>query len=72
MAGLSAHVVDEIHGFKTVSTDLPLPKCQRLDDSYFSSSKETQSLPFEEICNVEQKSNFYNPKPQNNQVPMGG
>ena len=73
MSALKADIISECHDFETVSADIPLPKRQRLDDSYFEADPSRQSLRYEEISNVEVKAHFYSPKSENNHVlRLGG
>ena len=72
MSAISSGVLTERAQFKTVSTDIPLPKRAKLDASYFQSDPETQSIPFHELANDTQKCEHYSPKSENNNVHMGG
>ena len=68
MAALQSGVVTERHHFKTVDTNIPLPKRAKLEASYFQSVEENESLPFKMLANNEAKAGHYSPKAENNNV----
>ena len=68
MAGLQANIIGNRHAFTNIPMDNPVPKRQRLDDHYFNASKKTQSLPFENVANLEDKAGYYSPKSENKEV----
>ena len=72
LSGLRANIIDDRHKFKTVAADVPLPKRRKLTLDYFQADAEKESLPFNEISNLEQKPDYYSPKSENNSVQMGG
>ena len=72
MSTLQSNVLTTRHKFKTVNADIPLPKKVKLDVNYFEADPEMQSLPFEDIANVEAQADFYSPKSENSNVLVGG
>ena len=70
MSAIESGVLTERAKFKTVSTDIPLPKRAKLGSGYFESSVEKQSLPSHELANDTQKTQHYSPKSENNNVYM--
>ena len=71
VSALNANI-EERHRFKTVRTDIPIAKKQRLSMDAFQATELTQSLPFEEIANFEAQTEHFSPKSENNNVQMGG
>ena len=72
VSAINAQIIETRHGFKTISTDQPIPKAQRLGPNFFKAEASEQSLPFEDICNFEAKTKYYSPKSENNNVQLGG
>ena len=68
-SALQSEIIDNRHQFNAIEVDLPLAKKRRLQDVDFKADIEKQTLEFEQISNYEQKTSFWSPKAENNNVP---